>query len=729
MPNAKKKRAAQNENFKKKKLKVGKTKALPDNYTNTSFTTKSISLPNQSITENKSSEFTTSRNLTLTNLLTQLKHYNATVKKDALSGLQELCGRNPTLLVSSLGNIVNGIVRLFIDDDFEVRKSLMKFLNETFITIDVKELEPFVPLLIIYTCSAMTHIMEDIRLDAIKLLDIWVSLLPDAVTSKFWTRICGNYSSLLTVDSNIISKSNSTPKITSTASVKAAESKSHLHINKSKLGLLTSLTKFLEAGLFEHRKDYFWFMYTFLNDRHARKNFKRKFNTDNDDISQLLWNSKSIVYTPNHVMTPAIIPYLSVDHLSFSPLHLFETAGHDIGQNKKNQMEAGNFSFEDRIKQVKELIEQYQPLLIGNWLESAPVVFTSSTTIAYTPALQMLHNVLQLSLILWRAMISSGSIKNTTTQWSDSYLQQLLKHCCVYFPYGNSLVGNCGSKVETTLQEMNIMTCELTSLYLLARKIQQQQQQDNLKSDLYNGPQKQSSTNVMDIDKNVPLWAENIVDYVLSLLGHDEMDNNMSSDFKNENLINLLPAIWGFLNCLDGDQCYNLFKATIGYYKFCHSHSAAKRTMLAFIIRIYLIQSIPSYNGRFKLQPNSQYAELMKEWLLSLPKVLWELKTAHLNTTKLILNAMCDIAKRDDKDIFDKETLKRTELSLVPFFYVHIASKGDVFGPFLQLPIELQKRSIEFMHYVNSDSEKIKLALSKCKSHELMKEEILNWVI
>lgn len=38
---------------------------------------------------------------------------------------------------------------------------------------------------------------------------------------------------------------------------------------------------------------------------------------------------------------------------------------------------------------------------------------------------------------------------------------------------------------------------------------------------------------------------------------------------------------------------------------------------------------------------------------------------------------MCDIAKRDDKDIFDKETLKRTELSLVPFFYVHIASKGN----------------------------------------------------
>ncbi|CAO3642235.1 unnamed protein product [Cunninghamella blakesleeana] len=727
MPNAKKKKAAQNEDFKKKKLKVGKAKALPDNYTNTSFTTKSISLPNQSINENKSSELTTSRNLTLTDLLIQLKHYNSSVKKDALSGLQELCDRNPNLLVSSLGTIVNGIVRLFIDDDFEVRKALLKFLNESFINIDVKELEPFVPLLIIYTCSAMTHIMEDIRLDAIKLLDIWITILPDEIVNKFWKRICGNFSSLLTVDSNNISKSNTTSKITSAASVKAAESKTHLHINKTKLGLLTSLTKFLEAGLFEHRKDYFWFMYTFMNDRHARKSFKRKFDTENNDTSQLLWNSVNTIYTPHHIMTPALIPYLSADALSFSPLHLFESASGDISQNKNNRLEVGNFSFEDRVGQVKELIEQYQPLLIGNWLESAPVVFTSSTTISYTPALQMLHNVLHLSLILWRAMISSGAIKNTTPQWTDSYLQQLLKHCCAYFPFGISLVGNCGAKVESTLQEMSIMTCELTSLYLLARKIQYQEQvsQGDIKTDLKNN---QHSKKQIEAIEELPPWAERFVDYVLGLLGYEEADNKMSSDFKNENLINLLPAIWGFLNCLDGDQCYSLFKAIIGYYKFCHAHSATKRTMLAFIIRIYLIQSIPSYNGRFKLLPNTKYANLMKEWLITLPRVLWELKTAHLNTTKLILNAMCDIAKRDDKDIFDTATLRKTELSLVPYFYVHIASKGDIYGPFLHLPKELQKRTVEFLYFVNSDSEKIKLALSKCQSHELMTDEILNWI-
>jgi hypothetical protein len=35
----------------------------------------------------------------------------------------------------------------------------------------------------------MTHIIEDIRLDAIKLLDLWVNTIPEAITGKFWKRV------------------------------------------------------------------------------------------------------------------------------------------------------------------------------------------------------------------------------------------------------------------------------------------------------------------------------------------------------------------------------------------------------------------------------------------------------------------------------------------------------------------------------------------------------------
>ncbi|CEI97797.1 Putative Pre-rRNA-processing protein ipi1 [Rhizopus microsporus] len=116
MPNARKKKQAKNEDFQKKKLKVGKKKAVPDNFTDTSFRSKSIVLPNQSINEDKSHEITTSRNLTLSDLLVRLRHPSANVKKEALLGLSDICSKNPGLLISSLGQVVNGLLKLFIDE-------------------------------------------------------------------------------------------------------------------------------------------------------------------------------------------------------------------------------------------------------------------------------------------------------------------------------------------------------------------------------------------------------------------------------------------------------------------------------------------------------------------------------------------------------------------------------------------------------------------------------------
>ncbi|CAO3596071.1 unnamed protein product [Absidia cylindrospora] len=746
MPNARKKKAAKNEDFKKKKLKVGKNKALPDNYTDTSFTSKSISLPNQSITEDKSKEITTGRNLTLTDLVTQLKHYNSSVKKDALAGLQELFARHPGMLVSSLSTIVNGIVKLFIDDDRDVRKALLKFLEETFTQVDKVDLEPFVPLLIIYTCSAMTHIIEDIVLMPSNSSNLWVNTVPEAITGKFWKRISGNFISLLAVGSNNIniSKSTSSGTETTAASVKAAAAVSHLHINKHKLGLLTSMTKFFEAGLFEDRQDTYWFLYNFLDDRHAKKSFKRKFDLDEKTkTTTIAWDASSkVTYTPDNIMVHSVIPYLSGGSvpLSFNALNLFEASGSNVGQDKmknkdgdKHQQQANDFSFQDRVSQVKEFIETFQPMLIGNWLESAPAVFTTSNTITYSPALQMLHTVIHLCLVLWRAMVSGGSIQDTTPQWLDTHLQQFLKHLSVYFPYGISSLGNGGAKVQSILQEMNIMTCELTSLFLMARKIQVNQSLSS--SSLQIG--KKRSLEQMEQDDKVPGWADRIVDYVLGLLGFDEMDtkssktnmSSMSTEFRNENLVALLPAVWGFLNCLEGDRQLDVFKAFVGYSQHCGAHSSSKRTTVAFIVRCYLIQSMPSYNGRFTLDPTSPFADLMKKWLLSLPRLLCELKTQHIGTSEMILNAMCDIGKRGDKDIFDAETLKKTTLFMTPFFYYELPGKDGVYGPFIQLPSELQKRALEFMYYIGTDSERIQSCLSKCKSHDQMTKEVLDWII
>lgn len=43
--------------------------------------------------------------------------------------------------------------------------------------------------MIMYTCSAMTHIFEDVRNDAVKTMDLWVKVAPDIIKSKFWDKV------------------------------------------------------------------------------------------------------------------------------------------------------------------------------------------------------------------------------------------------------------------------------------------------------------------------------------------------------------------------------------------------------------------------------------------------------------------------------------------------------------------------------------------------------------
>ncbi|KAI8384700.1 Rix1 complex component [Radiomyces spectabilis] len=641
MPNARKKKAAKNEDFKKKRLKVGKQKALPDSFTDTSFKSKSISLPNQSITEDKSREITTSRNLTLSDLIVQLRHYNASVKKDALSGMQELCLTHPDLLLSSLSLVVNGILKLFVDEDRDVRKALLGFLRECFLPMDKIELQPFLPVLIMYTCSAMTHIFEEVRLDAIKLLDLWVEIAPNVIVTKFWERVMGNYMSLLAVESNSMNTSKSTSSLpnvntASVASVKAAASKSHLHLHKSKLELLTSLTKFLEAGLLENQQDSFWFLLNFIDNLHARQAFQHHFDPEKKKGRPVVrWEAKSkTMFTPTNAFLESSIPYLTEQLTTFSHLNLFESVAPKTRSFGGNQASGDaskdsskphlvDYSLRDRIGGLKNLIHTLQPILIGTWLETAPVVFSSSSNIGLTPALQLLHADMRLTLDLWRAMISGGMIDTVTPSWLVDHLEQMLKRLMVYFPYGADSFGMRPAKVDELLLEMNIMLCELTSLYLLARGIHKStfEQQSITLSNRKRVRQEMEFQTGAD---EIPAWADAIVDYIFGVLGFEEHAapsskkqkgsmTSMSSDFNSENLASLLPAIWGLMNCLEGSRRDSIFEvrlsivlflmwcfvlltrrfslqAFLNFFRHCHSHSASKRIALEFIIRVYLVR-------------------------------------------------------------------------------------------------------------------------------------------
>ena len=135
---SKRKRKEKQKDFAKAKLKVGKTAQKPDNYTDTSFKSKTISLPNQSIasSSNYGASSGASRSLlstgpslaVLTHQLSLTKHHSSNTRKEVLNYLQTHLPENP----SYYKNIMTSILPLILDEDKEVRKALISLLSAIF---------------------------------------------------------------------------------------------------------------------------------------------------------------------------------------------------------------------------------------------------------------------------------------------------------------------------------------------------------------------------------------------------------------------------------------------------------------------------------------------------------------------------------------------------------------------------------------------------------------------
>lgn len=100
--------------------------------------------------------------------------------------------------------------------------------------------------------------------------------------------------------------------------------------------------------------------------------------------------------------------------------------------------------------------------------------------------------------MLWRALVSSDELHSVDDAWIEKHCHHLLKHFVVYFPYGADVLGDGGPKANALLRQMNIETCELTSLYMLAKLARGGKESlDHLE------------------------WVDKVVDHVLGLLGYE----------------------------------------------------------------------------------------------------------------------------------------------------------------------------------------------------------------
>ncbi|KAG8694786.1 hypothetical protein FRC09_009599, partial [Ceratobasidium sp. 395] len=202
MPKSSKKRKEKAADFTKAKLKLGKGKKPASNEIDTSFKAKSVALPNQTIRteEHVAGQGipTTRRRLTYDDLLTHLKHYSPTTRKDALQGLRELLSDHPWMIVPNLGSLLDAVAKLIADDDHSVRKALVSFLEWVLNQIPLvrsfsvtirsefshtaqSTLTPHAPPLLLFATAALAHISATIRTDAVRVINVLLEKAPQAV--------------------------------------------------------------------------------------------------------------------------------------------------------------------------------------------------------------------------------------------------------------------------------------------------------------------------------------------------------------------------------------------------------------------------------------------------------------------------------------------------------------------------------------------------------------------
>lgn len=237
---SKRKKTEKQKDFVKKKLKVGKTAAKPDNHTDTSFSARTISLPHQgSLTRNAAAVGVGVRSeAELLRHLSLAKHHAAATRREVLLYVeQHLPTDNPSLFKQ----IITAVTPLVADPSQSVRAQLALLLAACAHAAPGL-LELHMRSLVLFVHAAMTHIQPEIRNWSSKFLGILVAHAGEALARMHFIKTLRLFFTVLAWplvdDKRLVS-------LAVTSSAAAGPLKS------ARIGHLSVLRQFLAAALSE----------------------------------------------------------------------------------------------------------------------------------------------------------------------------------------------------------------------------------------------------------------------------------------------------------------------------------------------------------------------------------------------------------------------------------------------------------------------------------------------
>ncbi|KAI0256601.1 hypothetical protein BJV78DRAFT_292526 [Lactifluus subvellereus] len=683
MPKATKKKKEKVADFSKAKLKLGKGKKLPANQIDTSFKARSIALPTQSITLEKDANApTTRRKLTVTDLVIHLKHHNSNVKKDALLGLRELFEAHSELIKSSLALLIGACARLIADEDASVRRALLSFFTWLLPRTSAHDLSPYSSTLLLFTTSAQTHIFPEIQIDAIHFLDLYLDTFPDVAVcgwrdgkSGHGKRILEGYLSILNAGVKLGEGEDASlvfPASAASTSLSIA----------SKLVVFRSISKFLRVALGSFTpgddenitatsSNTTWCFFSAFPEPIAYETF--------DALFRPTINFPPESKPPIRRWKAEVDPEDDAEHFAFdcrskklesvdasySLQDLYNVISSTTLNDLDSKLTSRQSDFEMRLARA------LHPVLLANFLDSAPSVFTPSST-PHQTELGIVLAVAGIYRNLYGALLPRANNNNNTTFLLDS-LQVILERMAPYFPFLPSPLVRRDVQIEQALQDLNIAFCELTSLLILAYSTQ------------HVAPSNSKKRDGMSIQKQV----SQVQSYVARMLrGASISSHTVARRITAQDYMAVLPTIWMLLNSnlvhSGVDEDVDTLSALLDHALQVSSTATAKRATVDFLVRLILLETAPRYAGAFRLRTDAGSLRKFEQWVTNLPRTLWELGDTDTHCTEVILRFLLRLFQR-------RSPLAQTDIAaqlcarLIPYFTMTHPGRGTLPGPFTKL--------------------------------------------
>ncbi|XP_073534459.1 testis-expressed protein 10 [Phyllobates terribilis] len=394
------------EDFQKVKLKVGKKRPRADNVTDTNCRIKSIRLSEQ--LREDSLLPSSKRKLTITDILSQMHHYNAGIKHDALVGLREILSTHPSVIDTHISVIMSEVAAVFTDKDPMVRSAAISVLEHLAPMVSQEKLTPFFPLVSAHLSTAMTHIMIGIQEDSLKILDILLEAYPDLLIDRS-NMLVNNFLELISHQKRSKELKNSEKPSVWTLSVNPNRK---ITSQKWRINVLSRLKKFLQALM-----------------KQAAKRFPNKEVLQGNMDKPFTFHTNVDVSWTDHANGEQHINLFSSGetHSSMSSFCLRMIAG---VATSKDECFSSSYN-------LKEFIQAVVPILIECWVEEAPEkTMGDACEKSLEPiAHHLLQQVLSIISLLWKLSEHQDAPHELNDWLRKNYLKDFKHHFMKHFPY------------------------------------------------------------------------------------------------------------------------------------------------------------------------------------------------------------------------------------------------------------------------------------------------------